>query len=203
LLSRVVIGSAALAVIVAGTFAVLLVAMSDLRSSTNAQARSKDVSTATLGLERVVNELDLERGEETLRHCVVPAVAAPAHAADDPLAAEGRLVVAAGVLAPPVGVMQQPLARSAARQRHAEGVERELLGDPVAHRPADDAARVQVEDYRQVEPAFPGRNVRDVGHPDRIGRGRRELARQHVGRDGEGMPGVRRDPIPPPAAGRG
>jgi signal transduction histidine kinase len=59
LLSRVVIGSAALAVIVAGTFAVLLVAMTDLRSSTNAQARSKDVSTATLELERVVNELDV------------------------------------------------------------------------------------------------------------------------------------------------
>ena len=53
---------------------------------------------AARGPERVVNELDLERGEETLRHCVVPAVAAPAHAADDPLAAEGRLVVAAGVL---------------------------------------------------------------------------------------------------------
>jgi hypothetical protein len=29
--------------------------MSDLRSSTNAQARSKDVSAATLELERVVN----------------------------------------------------------------------------------------------------------------------------------------------------
>ncbi len=53
------IGSAVLGVIVAGTFAVLLVAMSDLRSSTNAQARSKDVSTATLGLERVVNELEV------------------------------------------------------------------------------------------------------------------------------------------------
>ncbi len=52
------IGSAALAVIVAGTFAVLLVAMSDLRRSTNTQARSKNVSTATLGLERVINELE-------------------------------------------------------------------------------------------------------------------------------------------------
>jgi signal transduction histidine kinase len=59
LLRRVVVGSAALAVIVAGTFGVLLVAMSDLRSSTNAQARSKDVSTATLNVERVVNELDV------------------------------------------------------------------------------------------------------------------------------------------------
>ena len=59
LLSRVVIGSAGLSVLVAGAFAVLLIAMSDLRSSTNAQARSKDVSTATLELERVVNQLEL------------------------------------------------------------------------------------------------------------------------------------------------
>jgi signal transduction histidine kinase len=51
-----------LSVLVAAAFAVLLVAMSDLRKSTNAQARSKDVSTATLELERVVNEL-----EESLR----------------------------------------------------------------------------------------------------------------------------------------
>lgn len=59
LLSRVVVGSAALSVIVAGMFVVLLVAMSGLRSSTNAQARSKNVSTATLELERVVNELEV------------------------------------------------------------------------------------------------------------------------------------------------
>jgi hypothetical protein len=98
--------------------------------------------------------------------------------------------------------MQQSRGRSAAPQRHAEGVERQLSRDARAHRPADDAARAQVEDHRQVEPAFPGRNVRDVGHPHRIAGGRRELARQHVGRDGEGMPGVRRDPIPPPPASR-
>jgi signal transduction histidine kinase len=62
LLSRVIIGSAGLSVLVAGAFAVLLIAMSDLRSSTNAQARSKDVSTATLELERVVNQLELNLG---------------------------------------------------------------------------------------------------------------------------------------------
>ena len=62
LLSRVVIGSAGFSVLIAGAFAVLLIAMSDLRSSTDAQARSKDVSTATLELERVVNQLELSLG---------------------------------------------------------------------------------------------------------------------------------------------
>jgi signal transduction histidine kinase len=59
LLNRVVVGSALLAVLVAGAFFVLLIAMSDLRRSTNAQAHSKDVSTATLDLERVVNGLEV------------------------------------------------------------------------------------------------------------------------------------------------
>jgi signal transduction histidine kinase len=58
LLSQVVLASALIAVLVTGAFAVLLIAMSDLRGSTNAQARSKDVTAATLGLERVVNELE-------------------------------------------------------------------------------------------------------------------------------------------------
>jgi len=66
LLRQVVIGSAGLAILVAAAFAVLLVAMSDLRTSTNAQARSKEVSTATLELERVVNEL-----EQSLRGYVI------------------------------------------------------------------------------------------------------------------------------------
>src|SRR5439155_9492540 len=59
LLSRVLIGSLGLSVLVAAAFALALLAMSDLRSSTNAQAHSKDVSTATLELERVVSELDV------------------------------------------------------------------------------------------------------------------------------------------------
>src|SRR5437899_11377154 len=47
---------------------------------------------------RVVDELDLQRGEEALSDGVVPAVAPPAHAADDPVLRQHPLVVAAGVL---------------------------------------------------------------------------------------------------------
>jgi signal transduction histidine kinase len=57
LLSRLLIGSAVLAVLIGAAFALAILAVSDLRNSTNAQAHSKDVSTATLELERVVNQL--------------------------------------------------------------------------------------------------------------------------------------------------
>ena len=57
--TQVIAASMLLAVLIAGTFAILLIAMSDLKSSTDAQARSKDVTAATLELQRVVNELEL------------------------------------------------------------------------------------------------------------------------------------------------
>ena len=58
LLSRAVAGSVLLALLVAGTFALMLVAVSNLRSSTNVQARSRDVTSSTLRLEQVVNQLE-------------------------------------------------------------------------------------------------------------------------------------------------
>lgn len=47
----------------------------------------------------VVDELDLQRGEEALSHRIVPAIAPATHTADDPVLREDPLVVAAGVLA--------------------------------------------------------------------------------------------------------
>ncbi len=58
LLSRAVAGSLLLALLVAGTFALMLIAVSNLRSSMNVQAHSRDVTSSTLRLEQVVNELE-------------------------------------------------------------------------------------------------------------------------------------------------
>jgi hypothetical protein len=37
-----------------------------------------------------LDELDLQRGKETLGHGVIPAIAPPAHTADDPMCAKTR-----------------------------------------------------------------------------------------------------------------
>jgi signal transduction histidine kinase len=58
LLSRAIAGSVVLGALVAATFGVMLIAVSDLRSSTTLQAQSRDVATATLQLEQVVNQLE-------------------------------------------------------------------------------------------------------------------------------------------------
>ena len=57
---RIIVASAILAAIVATVFLVLLLAMSTLRDATTREARAKDVTAATLSLEKLV--VDLETG---------------------------------------------------------------------------------------------------------------------------------------------
>jgi signal transduction histidine kinase len=58
LVARIALASALLAVLVAGAFAVLVVTLSDLRATTNAANRSKDITSATLVLEQDLLQLD-------------------------------------------------------------------------------------------------------------------------------------------------
>src|SRR4029450_1296271 len=57
---RMIFASAVLAVLVAGVFAVLIDAVSSLNDATRREAHAKDVTAATLRLEKLV--LDLEGG---------------------------------------------------------------------------------------------------------------------------------------------
>ena len=95
--------------------------------------------------------------------------ATPAHAALDPVPAQEPLVMLAGVLAPPVRVRHQPLARAAAAAPPSPG-HRPPAGSPcVRHRPAHHPPRVQVLHGRQVQPALARRDVGDVRHPALVG----------------------------------
>src|SRR5262245_46506272 len=86
---------------------------------------------------RVVDELDLQRGEEAFGNGVVPAIAPAAHAADDAMGRQGSLIVPAGILTPPIRMMEQPLRRASPRQRHPQGITGQGIGDALAHGPAD------------------------------------------------------------------
>jgi len=123
-----------------------------------------------------VDELDLESRPEALRAGVVMAVAAPAHADGDAGLAEFLPVIAAGILAAPIAVMDQALGRPAIGQRHVERSDDQGGLHGRIHGPADDLARVQIEDGGEVEPALVGADVGDVGHPLLVRRGRGEIA---------------------------
>src|SRR5580765_1872783 len=58
LLTRAVAASSLVAALVAVTFGLMLVAVTDLRHSTNVQARTRDATAATLSLQQVVNQLE-------------------------------------------------------------------------------------------------------------------------------------------------
>ena len=64
----------------------------------------------------------LERGEEALHRRIVPHVACPAHGADDAVISHQPLELFAGVLAAPIGVMQQRIGPAASPDRHHQGV---------------------------------------------------------------------------------
>ena len=70
------------------------------------------------------------------------------------------------------------------QDRHGEGGQDECRVDGGAHGPTDDPAAVEVEDAGEIEPAFVGLYVGDVGDPDLIGgSGGRRLG-EAVGSDG-------------------
>src|SRR5262245_46222984 len=82
-----------------------------------------------------------------------------------------------------VGVLHEPDSRSAACDGHLECVDDELGLEVGAHRPADDATAVAVDDRGQVEPALPAAHVLDVGDPELVRSAWVEVALDQVAGD--------------------
>src|SRR5208282_3204472 len=76
-------------------------------------------------------------------------------------------------------------------------VDHQLLGHPLAHRPADDLPRVQIENDRQVQPTLARGDIRQVGGPHLIRALRLEVLVEPVRRHRQGVLGVRGRLEPP------
>jgi len=141
--------------------------------------------------------LGLQRGEEALHRGIVPDVSRSAHRTGDAIVGHQALELFAGVLAALVGMVQQGIGLAAPPDRHDQGVGDELGRHGVAHRPADDAARVQVDHGRNIQPAFGGPDVGEVGHPFTVRRVGGELAIEHIAGDHRPFAIVPGQPTPP------
>lgn len=109
----------------------------------------------------------LQGAEEAFRHRIVPAVALAAHAAEEAVQRQQLSHRLAGILRAPVGVEDQARLRESLTDSAPQGVTDEARLHALAHAPANDPAGAQVDDYRQIQPAFHGpdiSNVRDI-HP--------------------------------------
>ena len=78
----------------------------------------------------------------------------------------------AGVLTAAVRVMHQARRRFPAEPRHGQRVDHDVGCHSRLDRPADDFAIEQIEHDGQVQPAFVGPDVREIGRPRLVGRRR-------------------------------
>ena len=148
-----------------------------------------------------VDPLILEAVEPALGRRVIPAVPLAAHRADHAVFLQLVLEGVAGVLAAPVGVMHQPRGRLPAEPGHGQRIGHDVRRHARFQRPADDLAVEQIQHDGQVEPAFIGPQVGDVGRPDLIRCGRGEVPLQQVLGHRQGVLGVGRDLVAALVAG--
>lgn len=150
----------------------------------------------------LMDELDVEGVEEALHWGVIVAASCPAHGRPGPHADELLPVNLSRVLAAAIRVADEPGSRSPPLGGHHQRSHTQFGAHMIAHRPADDLARGQIEDGGQVQPALAGRQVGDVGQPDCVWPRGREVLLQEIGRDREIVAAVgRAGPEPTPRQG--
>ena len=114
------------------------------------------------------------------------------HAAYHAVRSERFLIISAGILATPIRVMYQARPRPATIYRHMEGIQHHLSTHAAGQGPAHDEPGMKIQQGGQVQPTFPGRNIRDVCQPPPVGLLGLKITIQQIGRDRMGMVRVRR-----------
>jgi len=128
------------------------------------------------------NALLFQATEERFSNGIVPAVTTAAHAGVELVCFAEPDPVIASVLRALVRVHDDSLLRLSSPDCHHERVEHKVTNHCRLHRPADDHAAMKIHDDCQVQPAFPGSDVRNVRDPSSIGSINRELTLEKVGR---------------------
>ncbi len=108
------------------------------------------------------------------------------------MVAQDFLIVVRTVLAAAVAMENAARWRGPERNGHFQRADRQITFQAITDGPAYDAPGVQVQDHRQIEPAFPGPDIADVSCPFLIGLIGSEIALQQVRCDVEGVITVRR-----------
>ena len=104
--------------------------------------------------------------------------------------AQHTLISLGGILAAPIGMVHQTGGGHASPQRQLQRLQGQLRLQVRLHGPPDDAARVQVEHDRQIQPALPRPDEGDVGGPPLVWMVGLEVTLEHVGGDGPAVRAV-------------
>ncbi len=138
-----------------------------------------------------VDAFCFERPEPAFHGRVVVTVALGAHGGNDFARFQPLDVIGAGILAAPVGMVNEARSGFAPGDGAVERLQAQLRPQMIVRCPAHDLHRCHVLDGRQIEPAFVRGHIGDVGEPDRIRPFGPEVLRQEIGRDAEIVPGIR------------
>ena len=162
--------------------------------------KGRSIDRSVCSVAKAMDPLVFEAVEPALRRRVIPAVPFPAHRASHAVFLELALKGMTGVLASPVGVVQQPRRWFLAEPGHGQRGH-DVRRHARLERPADDFAVEQVEHDGQVEPAFIRPQISHVRRPDLIRRRRGKVSGEQVLRYRQTMLRVRRDLVAPLVAG--
>ncbi len=121
-----------------------------------------------------------QRGEEALHHRIVPDVARPTHAAGDAVVGQEALEWLTRLQTPSIGGMRHGVGRTPSPDRHHECIGDQLGSHRRTHRPPDHPSREEIHDRGDVEPAFGGPEIREVGAPFAVGRRGVERPVEHI-----------------------
>ena len=147
----------------------------------------------------------LQRGEDALHHRIVPDVARPTHAAGHAVVGQEALERLTRILAASIGVMQHRVGCAPPPDRHHERIGDQLRRHRRTHGPAHHPSREEIHDRGDIEPAFGGPEIREVGDPFVVRRGGGERPVEHIRSDGirRAHRGVRWHPSPSGACTQG
>ena len=126
------------------------------------------------------DQLDLDSLEESLNGCVLIAVTFSAHRRLEPVLTHDFLVIVGAVLAATVAVEDATSRRGLQGDGHLQRPDHQIPLYAIADGPADDAPRMQIQDYSQIQPPLSGPDVADVAHPFLVWSICREVAIRQV-----------------------
>ena len=120
----------------------------------------------------LVLQFGFKRAPEGFHDGVVVAVCFAAHAGNQSVLLERLAVGSAGILYATIGVMDDLSRMAALLHRHLQRRQRQTGFQGLLHGPADQPPTVEIQNARQVEPAFGGGQISNVLQPDLVDAGR-------------------------------
>jgi hypothetical protein len=138
-----------------------------------------------------------QRLEEGFDHGVVVAFPFPDIEITMPLLRSSAWQSNRTILAAAVGMMDQAWLWTTHDNGFLKGIERQLAMQPVTDIPADNTARVKVDDNRKIQPTLPGPYGGDINTPFLVWPGRCKILIDDIGGNRKGMLAIRCTLEPP------